>query len=79
MASTAIHSAGPEHAQTKTTVINKLRPRVEPIPKPQKSPEQLMRRYQELVDGKALVIFPLSFLLFNVCYWTHYLVDLNWI
>ena len=26
------------------------------------------------VDGKALVIFPMSFLLFNLIYWSHYIV-----
>ena len=39
-----------------------------PIQMPKKSPEQLMRRYQEQVDGNALVLFPLSFLLFNIGY-----------
>ena len=39
----------------------------------QKQPEQLMKRYQENVDGTALVIFPTAFLLFNVAYWGHYL------
>ena len=39
----------------------------------QKQPEQLMKRYQENVDGTALVIFPTAFLLFNIAYWGHYL------
>ena len=38
-----------------------------------KPPEQLMKRYQENVDGSALVIFPTAFLLFNIAYWGHYL------
>ena len=39
----------------------------------EKPPEQLMKRYQENVDGSALVIFPTAFLLFNIAYWGHYL------
>ncbi|XP_059087344.1 glycine receptor subunit alpha-4-like isoform X2 [Tigriopus californicus] len=42
---------------------------------PKKSQEQLMKRYQEHVDGNALVIFPLSFLIFNIAYWGHFLAD----
>ena len=38
-----------------------------------KQPEHLMKRYQENVDGTALVIFPTAFLLFNIAYWGHYL------
>ena len=41
------------------------------------SMEQLRRRYQENVDGKALIIFPMAFFLFNLGYWGHYLADLN--
>jgi len=40
-----------------------------------KTPEQLMRTYQELVDQKALVVFPVAFLLFNIGYWLHYLIN----
>ena len=50
-----------------------------PISIPKKTPEQLMKRYQEHVDGNALVIFPLSFLLFNVCYWGHFLSKIDWL
>ena len=41
---------------------------------PKKTPEEKMRTYQELVDAKALIIFPMAFLLFNIGYWVHYLV-----
>ena len=43
--------------------------------KEKKSPEQQMRTYQELVDAKALVVFPVAFLLFNIGYWLHYLIN----
>ena len=46
-----------------------------PAEKEKKSPEQLMRTYQELVDAKALVVFPVAFLLFNIGYWLHYLIN----
>jgi len=40
-----------------------------------KTHEQLLRRYQEHVDGKALIIFPIAFFLFNIGYWSHYLIN----
>ena len=46
-----------------------------PAEKDKKSPEQLMRTYQELVDAKALVVFPVAFLLFDIGYWLHYLIN----
>ena len=41
-----------------------------------KTHEQLLRRYQEHVDGKALIIFPIAFFLFNIGYWSHYLINI---
>ena len=41
-----------------------------------KTHEQLLRRYQEHVDGKALIIFPIAFFLFNIGYWCHYLINI---
>ena len=41
-----------------------------------KTHEQLLRRYQEHVDGKALIVFPIAFFLFNIGYWFHYLMNL---
>ena len=41
----------------------------------QKAHEQLLRRYQEHIDGKALIIFPIVFFLFNIGYWSHYLIN----
>eukprot|EP00093_Oithona_nana_P005197 05197.XXX_161134_169596_1 [CDS] Oithona nana genome sequencing. len=41
-----------------------------------KTHEQLLRRYQEHVDGKALIVFPIAFFLFNIGYWFHYLLNL---
>jgi hypothetical protein len=41
-----------------------------------RTPDELMKRYQENVDSNALIIFPVSFLLFNIAYWVHYLT--NW-
>ncbi|KAH7660416.1 GGR-1 protein, partial [Aphelenchoides avenae] len=31
------------------------------------------RKLAQSIDRKCRVYFPLSFLLFNVCYWTYYL------
>ena len=45
-------------------------------PKNSKTHEQLLRRYQEHVDGKALIVFPIAFFLFNIGYWFHYLLNL---
>ena len=41
-----------------------------------KTHEQLLRRYQEHVDGKALIIFPIAFVLFNIGYLCHYLINI---
>lgn len=57
---------------------NKRHLRTAAPPKVVKTHEELMRRYQEQVDGTALIIFPISFLLFNIGYWCHYLLNVWW-
>jgi hypothetical protein len=43
--------------------------------KPKPISDQLLRRYQEHVDGLALIVFPIAFFLFNIGYWSHYLLN----
>lgn len=75
------HGDHPGRARVRTAVGNGrgLNSRAESRGGPggKNSNEHLMRRYQEQVDGKALIIFPTSFFLFNVCYWSHYLLNLE--
>ena len=33
-----------------------------------------MNNFLLQVDGKALIIFPASFLIFNLLYWSHYIL-----